>query len=70
MIGELGHFVYPLDDTYIAMAMAKNFAAHAVWGVTPYEFTSAASTPLYVLLLAAGNGITGRLVWLPLAFRL
>jgi hypothetical protein len=30
-----GRFVYPLDDTYIAMAMAKHFAAHWVWGVTP-----------------------------------
>jgi hypothetical protein len=27
-----GHFIYALDDTYINMAMAKNFALHGVWG--------------------------------------
>ncbi len=62
-----GQLVYPLDDTYIAMAIAKHFAAGGVWGVTPYEFASAASNPFYVLLLAAGYAIAGPLVWLPLA---
>jgi hypothetical protein len=48
-----GHrFVYPLDDAYINMAVAKNFALHGVWGVSPYEFNSTTSSPLYVLLLA------------------
>jgi len=48
-----GHVVYTLDDAYIHMAMAKNFARHGVWGVTPYEFTSASSAPLWTFLLSA-----------------
>ena len=54
-----GHFGYPLDDTYIHMAMAKNFAKHQVWGITRYGFTSSTSSPLFTLLLGACYGLTG-----------
>ncbi len=54
-----GHFGYPLDDTYIHMAMAKNFAFHGVWGITRYEFTSSTSSPLFTLLLAGCYWLTG-----------
>ena len=47
-----GHVVYALDDAYIHMAMGKNFARHGVWGVTPYQFTSASSSPLWTFLLS------------------
>src|SRR5690349_7421618 len=49
---NLGHFGYPLDDTYIAMSMAKNLALHGVWGVNKYAFESAASTLLWIVLIA------------------
>lgn len=48
-----GHFIYALDDTYISMAMAKNFSAHGVWGITRYEFGSASSAPFFVLVLSS-----------------
>lgn len=54
-----GHFIYPIDDTYIHMAIAKNFATHGVWGVTPHHFSSTSSSPLYTLLLAALYFIAG-----------
>jgi len=50
---DRGHFVYALDDIYITMAVAKSFAFHGVWGVTPYEFASCESTTIWPVLLAA-----------------
>jgi hypothetical protein len=47
-----GHLVYPLDDAYVHMAIAKNVALHHVWGVTRYGFTSSTSSPLWTLLLS------------------
>jgi hypothetical protein len=61
-----GHFVYALDDPYITMAIAKNLAVHGVWGVTPYGFSSASSTPLFVLLLAAMYRLFGVSEYAPL----
>jgi hypothetical protein len=61
-----GHFVYALDDTYINMAMAKNFALHGVWGGSPYEFSSSSSTPLYVLLLSFVYWVVGPSQYAPL----
>ena len=48
-----GHFVYGLDDAYIHMSIAKNFALHGVWGVTPYAFSSSSSSLLWTLLLSS-----------------
>jgi len=47
-----GNFAYALDDPYIHMALAKNLSRHGVFGATPYEFTSASSSPLWTLMLA------------------
>jgi hypothetical protein len=54
-----GHFIYALDDTYIGMMIAKNLAMHGVWGVSPYEFSSSTSTPLFVLLLSVVYRVFG-----------
>ncbi len=59
-------FIYPLDDTYIHMAIAKNFAEHGVWGVTQYEFTSSTSAPLWTFLLALIYMISGVSIIAPL----
>lgn len=48
-----GTFMYPLDDTFIHMALAKNLAFYGNWGMNSQEFASASSSVLYTLLLTA-----------------
>ena len=47
-----GRLVYTLDDSYILMAMARNFALHGVWGMTPFQFAATSSAPLWTFLVA------------------
>lgn len=54
-----GHFVYTLDDPYIHMSIAKNFARHGVWGITRYFFTSSSSSLIWTLLIAVVYFIFG-----------
>lgn len=60
-----GAFPYPIDDTCIHLAIAKNLAIHHVWGVSPVEFTSAASSILYPLILAGVIKIFGAHLVIP-----
>jgi hypothetical protein len=54
-----GHFVYGLDDAYIHMSIAKNFATHGIWGVTKYGFTSSSSSLLWTLIISVIYYLTG-----------
>ncbi len=65
-----GHLVYALDDAYIHMAMARNFALHGTWGVTQYGFTSSSSSILWTLLLSLTYYLAGVSQVAPLAWNL
>ena len=54
-----GTFMYPLDDTFIHMAVAKTLAFQGNWGIAGHEFESASSSVLYTLLLAASFKLFG-----------
>jgi len=60
-----GFFPYPIDDTCIHLAIAKNLAVHHVWGISPGEFVSAASSILYPLILAGTVKIFGAHLIIP-----
>src|SRR5579872_596074 len=47
-----GNFSYPLDDSFIHLAVAKTLAFKGVWGISKYEFASASSSILYPMLVA------------------
>jgi hypothetical protein len=47
-----GVFMYPVDDAFIHMELARNLAFHETWGINPGEFGSASSSVLYTLLLS------------------
>jgi len=58
--GTGSHYVYPLDDTYIHMAMARNIAENGVYGVTRGEYSSSSSSPLWCVIIALGFKLLGR----------
>jgi hypothetical protein len=60
-----GTFMYPLDDTFIHMAVAKTLAFQGTWGIAGHEFESASSSVLYTLLLAGLFKVFGVHVTIP-----
>jgi len=44
-------YIYPLDDTYIHLAIARNFAEFGNWGVVKDVFCSTSSAPAYTFML-------------------
>ncbi|MCB2200327.1 hypothetical protein KQI63_13035 [bacterium] len=65
-----GWFVYPLDDCYIHLSVAKNLALHGSWGITPGEFQGVSSSPLYSVLLSTLFKLFGVHLRLPLLINL
>jgi len=65
ILAAIGEPIYGIDDAHIHMAIARNLAQHDVYGVTPFETTHASSSPLWVLLLAAGFAVAGPWYWWP-----
>lgn len=54
-----GRLISWLDDAYIHMAIARTLAEHSVYGLSPREFASASSSPLWVLLLSMTYTMVG-----------
>ncbi|SHM37250.1 hypothetical protein [Chryseobacterium polytrichastri] len=63
-------FTYTLDDAYIHLAMAKNFALHGIWGMTQYAFSSSSSSPIFTFLLGAIIYTFGDNELIPLVFNI
>lgn len=63
--GANGVFVYALDDAYIHLTISRTLADHGVWGVSPHEFVSASSSPLWTLLLALWHRCAGSAEFAP-----
>jgi len=58
-----GTFVYPLDDTYIHLSLARNMLSSGEWGLNAGVPAFAASSPGYILLLTATLGIASWQGW-------
>lgn len=61
-----GMLVFPLDDSYIHMAISKNLALHGNVGATRHEFGFSSSSPLHALMLATIFRVIGFHIWVPL----
>src|SRR4029079_5892389 len=61
-----GTFIYPVDDAFIHMELAKNLAFYGNWGINSHEFGAASSSILYTLILALLTKIFSAGMILPL----
>jgi hypothetical protein len=67
-----GPFGYPLDDTYIHMAIGRTIATSGVWGASPAAPAAASSSPLWTLLLAGAYAVYpgAAFLYVPLLFNM
>jgi len=65
-----GKFIYPLDDAYIHMTIAKNFILNGTWGFMNGVFSSASSSILWTFLLSICFRIFGVSEIIPLVLSL
>ena len=59
-----GHLVYPMDDAYSHMAIARNLYQHGIWGFSSIDgFSSGGSSLIWPLLLAGCFAVFGMHEW-------
>ena len=63
-------YIYSLDDVYIHLALARNFAEHGVWSVNGSGFDSSSSSILYTLILSGLIKILGDWEYYPLVLNI
>src|ERR1700744_1645415 len=61
-----GSLLYPMDDAFVNLTVARNLAFYQVWGLSKYAFQSASSSLLYPVALAPVFFIAGAHLWVPL----
>jgi len=61
-----GTLAYPIDDTFIHLAIAKNIALYYNWGINAHDFVSASSSIIYPVILATAVKIAGPVAVIPL----
>lgn len=61
-----GVFTYTLDDPYIHMSTARHLVESGQWSATGHGYTSASSSPLWVLLITGLFLVFGAAEWVPL----
>lgn len=63
-----GEFTYGLDDAYIHLTVAGNWAETGTMGINPGEFAAASSSPLFTVLLTLSHLFFGKSItfWTPL----
>jgi len=59
-------FIYPIDDIYIHLNIAKNFSQSGVWGISDDGFSSLSSSLLWSLLLSGIDAVFGPSESIPL----
>ncbi len=67
---QIGSYIYPLDDAYIHLSIAKNLVNEGVWGITKHHFSSTSSSPLFTILLALAIRIFGNNDLIPLSINI
>ncbi len=65
-ISRNGEFTYPIDDSYIHLAIGQNLAEQGVLGINPEEFSSASSSPVWPVLIAGSVLAVGPRIGVPL----
>lgn len=66
----VGRTMYPIDDPFIHLAMAKHLSQDGVYGVSLAGFSASSSSPAWTILMAALFAIGGVHAWWPLAVNL